>query len=303
MLASGAGSWLNLRTPTSLHELASSSACASGQRRFTRPARAIPEDNARFHLPGVWLANAARPLRCARPNPVSFTRDAGTSATKPQPTSVNTPVDHRVRTMPLLLHGWRIPVLEIQRSAFLNQFALRALHVPASNLGTCGGIWPCHGWTEPWRVHSAPMWCTLAATSAFRSSARGLWPSGPLGGNDGKREPTLSQHQRASECYRTLSPLVTEKHIQAAVRLSRKAAADVRRRTAWVCGGNREHQFRKLANEGRGDAAYNTLAYVPCCPCMPVCQPKCDSPLFVWVRGPPSYAPPLYEGARSAPSH
>ena len=79
-----------------------------------------------------------------------------------------------------------------------------------------------------------------------------------------------------------------------------KPQADVQRRVALcVAATHREHQFRKLANEGRGDAAYNTLAYVPCCPCMPVCQPKCDSPLFVWVRGPPSY-PWL---ARSAPSY
>jgi hypothetical protein len=56
----------------------------------------------------------------------------------------------------------------------------------------------------------------------------------------------------------------------------------------------REHQFRKLANEGRGDAAYNTLAYVPCCPCMPVCQPKCDSPLFVWVSAPTHRACPYH---------
>jgi hypothetical protein len=71
-LLSGAGSRYNLRTATSLHERASRSACSSRQHRFTRPSHALRSDNARFHLPGVWLADAAWQVRCGRPNPGSL---------------------------------------------------------------------------------------------------------------------------------------------------------------------------------------------------------------------------------------
>eukprot|EP00238_Polyblepharides_amylifera_P000582 CAMPEP_0196571112 /NCGR_PEP_ID=MMETSP1081-20130531/1278_1 /TAXON_ID=36882 /ORGANISM="Pyramimonas amylifera, Strain CCMP720" /LENGTH=76 /DNA_ID=CAMNT_0041887895 /DNA_START=182 /DNA_END=409 /DNA_ORIENTATION=- len=43
-----------------------------------------------------------------------------------------------------------------------------------------------------------------------------------------------------------------------------------------------EYHMRKHANEGAGDAAYNNLVYQPCCACIPVCEPKCKTPLFVW---------------------
>eukprot|EP00218_Dolichomastix_sp_CCMP3274_P015707 CAMPEP_0170142794 /NCGR_PEP_ID=MMETSP0033_2-20121228/8555_1 /TAXON_ID=195969 /ORGANISM="Dolichomastix tenuilepis, Strain CCMP3274" /LENGTH=77 /DNA_ID=CAMNT_0010379169 /DNA_START=10 /DNA_END=243 /DNA_ORIENTATION=+ len=45
-----------------------------------------------------------------------------------------------------------------------------------------------------------------------------------------------------------------------------------------------EYQARKACNDGKGDAAYCGLDYVPVCPHMPVCQPKCDLPLFVWKK-------------------
>ncbi|GHP01421.1 hypothetical protein PPROV_000017700 [Pycnococcus provasolii] len=45
-----------------------------------------------------------------------------------------------------------------------------------------------------------------------------------------------------------------------------------------------EYHARKAANDGKGDSAYNSLEYVPCCPHMPNCVPVCTEPVFHWVK-------------------
>ena len=38
------------------------------------------------------------------------------------------------------------------------------------------------------------------------------------------------------------------------------------------------------SSQGKGDSAYNSLEYVPCCPHMPNCVPVCTEPVFHWVK-------------------
>lgn len=45
-----------------------------------------------------------------------------------------------------------------------------------------------------------------------------------------------------------------------------------------------EYWCRKSQNNGKGDAAFNTLAYVPVCTHQPVCSPKCEKPTFMWTK-------------------
>ena len=37
-------------------------------------------------------------------------------------------------------------------------------------------------------------------------------------------------------------------------------------------------------NEGKGDAVYNNLAYLPVCNCMPVCRSGCRNPTWMWTK-------------------
>lgn len=48
--------------------------------------------------------------------------------------------------------------------------------------------------------------------------------------------------------------------------------------------GRREYQCRKNRNEGKGDAVYSNLAYIPVCNCMPVCKKGCRNPFFMWTK-------------------
>jgi len=45
-----------------------------------------------------------------------------------------------------------------------------------------------------------------------------------------------------------------------------------------------EYQCRKNRNDGKGDAVYTNLAYLPVCNCMPVCKAGCRNPLFMWTK-------------------
>ena len=47
---------------------------------------------------------------------------------------------------------------------------------------------------------------------------------------------------------------------------------------------SREYQCRKNRNEGKGDAVYSNLAYLPVCNCMPVCKNGCRNPFFMWTK-------------------
>lgn len=46
----------------------------------------------------------------------------------------------------------------------------------------------------------------------------------------------------------------------------------------------REYHCRKNRNEGKGDAVYNNLAYLPVCNCMPVCRSGCRNPTWMWTK-------------------
>ena len=46
----------------------------------------------------------------------------------------------------------------------------------------------------------------------------------------------------------------------------------------------REYHCRKNRNEGKGDAVYNNLAYLPVCNCMPVCRKGCRNPTWMWTK-------------------
>ncbi|ACO65056.1 predicted protein [Micromonas commoda] len=45
-----------------------------------------------------------------------------------------------------------------------------------------------------------------------------------------------------------------------------------------------EYHCRKNRNEGKGDAVYNNLAYLPVCNCMPVCRKGCRNPIWMWTK-------------------
>jgi len=46
----------------------------------------------------------------------------------------------------------------------------------------------------------------------------------------------------------------------------------------------REYHCRRTRNDGKGDAVYTNLAYVPVCNCMPVCKSGCRNPLWMWTK-------------------
>ena len=46
----------------------------------------------------------------------------------------------------------------------------------------------------------------------------------------------------------------------------------------------REYHCRKNRNEGKGDAVFNNLAYLPVCNCAPVCRKGCRNPYWMWTK-------------------
>ena len=47
---------------------------------------------------------------------------------------------------------------------------------------------------------------------------------------------------------------------------------------------HREYHCRKNRNEGKGDAVFNNLAYLPVCNCAPVCRKGCRNPYWMWTK-------------------
>jgi hypothetical protein len=46
----------------------------------------------------------------------------------------------------------------------------------------------------------------------------------------------------------------------------------------------REYHCRRTRNDGKGDAVYTNLAYLPVCNCMPICKNGCRNPYFMWTK-------------------
>ena len=70
---------------------------------------------------------------------------------------------------------------------------------------------------------------------------------------------------------------------------TRRCVQVVHGHESWPYVTRREYQMRKNANEGKGDAVYNNLAYRPVCNHQPVCtdsegRAHCEAPLFIWTK-------------------